>query len=523
MPQAAKNELLRMLPQVEEVLASPEILKLKEELPHSVVVGLVREAIQEARQAVLDSRILQGDSDPAIQQLSCGAVALKARQKACTLQTPSLRKVVNVSGIVLHTNLGRSVFSDAAAQAVQEVVANYSSLEYDPASQARGSRHGHYEQLVCALTGAQAALAVNNNAAAVLMVLSEFASGHEAVVSRGELVEIGGSFRVPDIMRLSHAEMREVGTTNKTRLSDYEQAITPRTALLLKVHPSNYRMVGFTESVDVAALRTLADAINEHRAAGANAAATPAAGAEEAGAGGPSQPPQAPQPPRLLVYEDQGSGALFPLDCFGGPGEPSVAESLKNGCDLVSFSGDKLLGGPQAGIIVGDREHIGALKRSPLARALRLDKMAVAALEATLRLYLDKGRALHEIPTLRMLSMSADEACERARQLQQAIESALQKGMVDLDIVEEAALAGGGSLPMSSIPSCALRIGFKQGDAQGCSSYLSARHPVPIVARIKKEALLCDGRTLLDRKDMEEIARALKGYFESLEAPRQEG
>jgi L-seryl-tRNA(Ser) seleniumtransferase len=503
MSQARKNELLRELPQVEEVLKHPDIVALKEQLPHTLVADFVREAIQEARESILRLRTLPDDNSALVAQLSCEAIALKTQQKAQALQAPSLRKVINVSGIVLHTNLGRSVFSEGVAKAVLEAATNYTNLEFNATTQTRGSRHDHYERLLCALTGAEAALAVNNNAAAVMMVLQHFASGYEAIVSRGELVEIGGSFRVPDIMRLSHAEMIEVGTTNRTRLSDYEGAITPQTALLLKVHPSNYRMVGFTETVTIASLRELADTVNEQRLAATRDASA--------------------QVPPLLVYEDQGSGALFTLDCFGDDAEQSVAESLKRGSDLVSFSGDKLLGGPQAGIIVGSRKHIDALKKNPLARALRLDKMAIAALEATLRLYLDKDRALREIPTLRMLSMPLDEVRQRALQLQQSIEAVLPKDLVELSVVEESALAGGGALPTNNLASYALCIRFKQGDAMSCATYLSAHHPIPIIARIKKETLLCDGRTLLSSEEYEELARGLKGYFENLATRAQKG
>ena len=267
--------------------------------------------------------------------------------------------MINATGIVVHTNLGRSPLADEAVSAVSDVARGYSTLEYDTDAMARGSRHDHVERLICTLTGAEAALAVNNNAAAVMMVLHEFARGHEAVVSRGELVEIGGSFRVPDIMELSQARMVEVGTTNKTHAVDYERAIGADTSMLLKVHPSNYRVVGFAESVSARDLRPLADAENARRTASG-----------EPGAG------------ELLVYEDQGSGAFLNLDAFGAYAEPTVAESLQAGCDLVSFSGDKLLGGPQAGIIVGAKRFIDRLKKNPYARAMRLDKMTLAALEA---------------------------------------------------------------------------------------------------------------------------------------------
>ena len=514
MSHITKNELLRMLPQVEEVLNHPEMRKLEEGFPRPVVTAFVRQAIEGARQAVLaDTASGSASPDEAAHLLSLEAIVLRARQRAYALSASSLRAVINVSGVVVHTNLGRSVLPDVAVDAVREVAASYSTLEYDSAKKARGSRHDHYEMLICALTGAEAALAVNNNAAAVMMVLSEFASGYEAIVSRGELVEIGGSFRVPDIMRLSQAKMIEVGTTNRTHLSDYREALTDRTALLLKVHPSNYRMVGFTENVDIASLRALADACNAQREAGLEKGA----GFTQASAAGIDPAGHAAPAPHVLVYEDQGSGALIRLECFGDYAEPTVTESLRKGCDLVSFSGDKLLGGPQAGIIVGSRRYIERLKKNPLARALRLDKMTVAALEATLRLYLDKERALREVPTLHMLSLPPEEVHGLALRLQQVLEAAVPQGFAGLSVVEEVARAGGGALPMSDIPSYAVKIGFLKGDAQSCGDYLVSQREIPIIARVKKDALLCDPRTLRNDGEMDEIAAALKGYFESLE------
>ena len=354
---------------------------------------------------------------------------------------------------------------------------------------ARGSRHAHCEKLICALTGAEAAIAVNNNAAAVMMVLSEFASGHRAVVSRGELVEIGGSFRIPDIMALSGADMVEIGTTNKTHARDYVRAIDDDTAMLLKVHPSNYRLIGFTENVAIDELRDIADETLADRAA-----------RDVRG--------------DLLVYEDQGSGAFAALPFFGGYGEPTVAESLKQGADLVSFSGDKLLGGPQAGIIVGSKRHIDRLKANPLARVLRLDKMTIAALEATLRLYLDEERARREVPTLRMLSETADDLRPRAERLAAALRSALDPQDAAVDVVDEVSRAGGGALPMCDIPTCVVRVAFIRGDAQECERRLVCERDVPVIGRIKKDALLLDARTILDEDEEAEIVRALTEYFE---------
>lgn len=293
-----QRALLRSLPQVEELLSSPALERAVQRLSRRFVADCAREAVAQARADVLAGRADQVDVD---------AIAADAARRALALADPSLRRAVNATGVVVHTNLGRSPLALAAVEAVQDVARSYSTLEYDAAARTRGSRHDHVERLACALTGAEAALAVNNNAAAVLLVLSEFAAGHEAVVSRGELVEIGGSFRVPDIMALSQAAMVEVGTTNKTHPSDYARALTDRTSLLLKVHPSNFRLVGFTESVGVGELRALADEENARRAC------------ELAG--------DAAEPAEVLVYEDQGSGSLVSLPCFDGD-EPSVSESL---------------------------------------------------------------------------------------------------------------------------------------------------------------------------------------------------
>lgn len=484
MANPSRTDLLRALPQVEETLQMPDVSSLQSLLPRALLADCVRAAIDDVRSAVL-----AGTCEHVDQQI----VAESVRARALKQAQPSLRRVINATGIVVHTNLGRSPLADEAVRAVEDVARGYSTLEYDTDAMARGSRHDHVERLVCSLTGAEAALAVNNNAAAVMMVLHEFARGHEAVVSRGELVEIGGSFRVPDIMELSQARMMEVGTTNKTHAVDYERAIGPDTSMLLKVHPSNYRVVGFTEDVSIDDLRILADAENARRRADA----------DEANAG------------ELLVYEDQGSGAFLNLEAFGSFAEPTVAESLRAGCDLVSFSGDKLLGGPQAGIIVGAKRFIDRLKKNPYARAMRLDKMTLAALEATLRLYLEPDEALRRIPTLRMLSEEAGSVRERAERLARLIVDALDDGCARIDVVPETARAGGGALPLCDIDSFAVRIAFLRGDAQGCETFLISRRDVPIVGRIKHEAVLLDARTVAE-DELSEVVCAVRAYFDGL-------
>lgn len=471
------HDALRALPSVEEVLQQPSLKALAPFLPHRLLADCVRTSIDEQRRAIREGDTVES---------SCASLAENARCRALMHLTPSLRRVINASGVVVHTNLGRSPLAPEAVDAVVDVARGYSTLEYDTAAQRRGSRHDHIEHLVCTLTGAEAAIAVNNNAAAVMMVLREFAAGHGAVVSRGELIEIGGSFRIPDIMALSDARMVEVGTTNKTRLADYAGAIDDDVSMLLKVHPSNYRLIGFTESTPLSELRSLADEVNAERAA-ADADATP-----------------------LLVYEDQGSGSLLRLACFGAYAEPTVAESIKGGVDLVSFSGDKLLGGPQAGIIAGRADLIARLKKNPLARALRLDKMTLAALESTLRLYLDPEVALREIPTLRMLSEEAESVRCRAKQLAERLEK-IEGLPCSVEVVPEVARAGGGALPMCDIPTYAVKLDLADGLAQACETYLIAQRTVPVIGRLKQDALLLDARTLRP-DELEEVAEAVADW-----------
>lgn len=480
MPNQSNRELLRSLPSIEELLNDPRLKALEGRIARRALVQAAREAVDDVRTAVLEG---------ARQTVERDDIATDALLRATASQRPSLRRVINASGVVIHTNLGRSVMARSAVEAAADAAGRYSTLEYDTAAMARGSRHAHCEKLICALTGAEAAIAVNNNAAAVMMVLSEFASGHRAVVSRGELVEIGGSFRIPDIMALSGADMVEIGTTNKTHARDYVRAIDDDTAMLLKVHPSNYRLIGFTENVAIDELRDIADETLADRAA-----------RDVRG--------------ELLVYEDQGSGAFAALPFFGSYGEPTVAESLKQGADLVSFSGDKLLGGPQAGIIVGSKRHIDRLKANPLARVLRLDKMTIAALEATLRLYLDEERARREVPTLRMLSETADDLRPRAERLAAALRGALDPQDAAVDVVDEVSRAGGGALPMCDIPTCVVRVAFVRGDVQECERRLICERDVPVIGRIKKDALLLDARTILDEGEEAEIVHALAEYFE---------
>jgi L-seryl-tRNA(Ser) seleniumtransferase len=477
------NARLRALPKIDEVLQHITLpAQTLRSLPDEVVTHAAREEVEALRQRILAGEELDADT------LLPEQVAQGAAVRVLAFAQTSLRPVVNATGVVIHTNIGRSPLAPQALEAVVDAARGYSTLEYSTDAMARGSRHDHCEALLCALTGAEAALAVNNNAAAVLMVLSEFAAGHEAVVSRGELVEIGGSFRIPDIMAASGARMVEVGTTNKTHPEDYERAIGPDTAMLLKVHTSNYQIVGFSESVPGVQLAKIAAAENARR--------------ERAG-----------ECARMLVYEDLGSGSLVPPLLARPDAEPTVRTALERACDLVSFSGDKLLGGPQAGIVVGRKDLIDRLKKNPLARALRLDKMTLAALEATLRLYLD-GSAYRTVPTLRMLNEPVESIEQRAHALAKLIEQHVDAACAQCSVVKTTARAGGGSLPLEDLPSFAVKAAFVRGSAAECEVFLIKGCAIPVIPRVQKDHLLFDVRTVQDGEG-EIIASNLASYFES--------
>jgi L-seryl-tRNA(Ser) seleniumtransferase len=441
--------LLRALPKTDELLKRDDLVALTRSLPRTVVIDAVRDAADDVRARILSGESVAFDDD---------SIAADAIARAEDRMRPSLRPVINATGIILHTNLGRSRLSEEALRAVVEVAGNYSTLEYDVETGERGSRHAHVERLIRDVTGAEAAMAVNNNAAAVLLAIAGLASRKEAIVSRGQLVEIGGSFRIPDVMRQSGAKMVEVGATNKTHLSDYEDAITPRTGLLLKVHSSNFRVVGFTEEVPLADLVAL--------------------GAKHG----------------IPVFEDQGSGVLTDLSPYGLPDEPTVRSSIEAGADLVSISGDKLLGGPQAGILAGRKAIIDRLKKHPLARAVRLDKMTLAALEATLRLHLDPDRALREIPTLRMLTESPEDVGERAHRLVDRLIEATGDAFW-VAAMPDVSRAGGGALPLADIPTTIVMLSPRTMSANDLEAALRLGNPT-IVARIRDGRVVLDPRTL---------------------------
>lgn len=449
----AKQSLLKQLPAVDTVLKEAAVQHLLLQYGQVTVTRALRALLDTWRQQILQE---QWGAAELAQALADLPLAL-ARQVAAAEQ-PNLRPVVNATGVIIHTNLGRSLLAEAAAAQIAQVANSYSTLEVDVETGARGSRYSHVVQLLCELTGAEDALVVNNNAGAVLLALAALTAGGEVVVSRGQLVEIGGSFRIPEVMAQSGSRLVEVGTTNKTHLFDYERAIGPETAALLKVHTSNYRLVGFTEEVagrDLAAL------------------------AHEQG---------------LLAVEDLGSGVLIDLHRYGLMYEPTVQESIAAGMDVVTFSGDKLLGGPQAGIIAGRAEYIAKLRQHPLTRALRIDKLTLAGLEATLRLYLDEETAIKEIPTLRMLTTPVAELEARAVQLVAELLPLVGKA-AKIEVVPSLAQVGGGSLPGYDIESAAVAVVPQAISPDELEKRLRLGQPAVFV-RIYRDQVLLDMRTL---------------------------
>jgi L-seryl-tRNA(Ser) seleniumtransferase len=386
-------------------------------------------------------------------------------------QQPHFRRVINATGVILHTNLGRALLSQAAVENVARLASHYSNLEYDLERGQRGDRYVAVVDLLQRLTGAEGALVVNNNAAAVLLALQVLATGREVIVSRGELIEIGGSFRIPDIMRSSGALLHEVGTTNKTHLADYRTAISERTALLLKVHTSNYRIVGFTETVPREALVELGKAS------------------------------------QLPVMEDLGSGNLVDLAAYGLDQEPTVSEVVRAGVDVVTFSGDKLLGGPQAGILVGKQRSIELLRRHPLNRALRIDKMTLAALEATLRHYLDPEAAVRAIPTLHMLTTPLRDVNRRARRLLRQL-TGVASDAWDIDLQADVSEVGAGALPLTKIPTRVIRIRSALMSAAAIEQGFRRQDPA-VLGRIQQEAFLLDVR-MVQEHELSEVVQAFR-------------
>ncbi|MDD5748332.1 MAG: L-seryl-tRNA(Sec) selenium transferase [Actinomycetota bacterium] len=458
-----KRALLRLIPKIDELArVTAEMLVYA---PQELLIDASRKVSEMVRNS-----ILSGEDDFNADNLNMKNLSkMVAGHVEKTMKT-SLRKVINATGVVLHTNLGRAPLSRSAMDAIFETSSGYSNLEYSLETGERGSRQEHLENIVCTLTGSEAAFVVNNNAAAVLIVLSTLAKEREVIISRGELVEIGDSFRLPDIMLQSGAKLIEVGTTNRTRISDYRNAINQETALIMKAHQSNYRIVGYSENVPLKELVKLGKQFY------------------------------------IPVVEDLGSGSIVDLSRFNLEGEPTPRNSIEAGADLVTFSGDKLLGGPQAGIIAGSSRYIEACKKHPLARAIRIDKMTVAALDATLREYIDSEEAIKNIPALKLLIEPAHIVRKKAMRLKRMLDRDNPTDFV-YEVVAEFSKAGGGSLPLTEIPTYCLSVKHNRLSAQDLERRMRSFEP-PIIVRIKDEYLLIDLRSVFD-SEIPLIAKAL--------------
>lgn len=455
------NALLRQLPSVDEALKYAPLQKLSEIHGHRIVADAIRDSLEATRLAVLEETL------PFIE---INAIFADMEIRVDEVVKAGLRPVINATGVVLHTNLGRSPLAERAVQRVHDVIANYNTLEYDLRLGGRGQRTKHLETILQKLTGAEAAIAVNNNAAAVLLILQTLCQDKEVIVSRGELIEIGGAFRIPDVMTASGATLKEVGTTNKTHLSDYANGINENTGAIMKVHTSNYRIVGYTEAVEIDELRQLA---TQHR---------------------------------LPLFHNLGSGTFVDLAAFGVHDEPTVKQAVMSGADLVSFSGDKLLGGAQAGIIVGKREYIDQLKKAPLMRALRLDKMTIAALEETLTLYLDEKSAWSEIPILAMLAMPTEKIKERSERFV----AKLREANIEASVEATKAVMGGGSTPTKVFDSYGIAIAATKRMSPSQLADALRRLDRAVIGRIENDTYYLDLRTVKETEEALIIAGLLE-------------
>ena len=461
------QQRLRALPGVDRVLLERPIAELAGEFPQTLITEAIQQVVSGLRQ-----QLLNPDTPVADRQLQAEQVAAEAAQLCRRTARPSLQPVINATGTLLHTNLGRAPLAEEALQAIRDTALGYTNLELTLESGKRGHRFDHVEPLLCRLTGAEAALVVNNNAGAVLLALTALGKGREAIVSRGELVEIGGAFRIPDVMEAGGLKLKEVGSSNRTHLRDYRQAISEQTAMLVKVHTSNYRIVGFTSEVPA---RDLVPLAREYE---------------------------------LIVLEDLGSGMLFDLSGYGLPQEPTVTETVAAGVDVITFSGDKLLGGPQAGIIVGRKDLLAKIKHHPLARALRIDKLTLAALEATLRLYLDRKQAVRKIPLLRMLDAESTGSEQRCRQL---LERLLGRVAAELEMVADLARVGGGAMPLTELPDHALAIRPAHLSLEQLAYRLRTGTPA-VMGRLQDERFLVNLRAVSDAQ-MEDLTAALQSVL----------
>ena len=460
-----KQSLFKKIPSVDRLLLSPGLKDISSSYPRSLVLNAIHQVLDELRVYIQKGKISK------VSELSLETVSGQVAERLQELSRPSLRPVINAAGVIVHTNLGRSILAESVLKKFRPLAGGYSNLEYNLDQGKRGSRYTHVENILKELTSAEAAMVVNNNAAAVLISLETLAKGREVVVSRGQLVEIGGSFRIPAVMQKSGAKMVEVGTTNKTHLWDYEEVIGPETALLLKVHTSNYQIVGFTEEVPLTELVELGKRYT------------------------------------IPVMEDLGSGCLVDFSKYGLVKEPTVKEALYQGVDIVTFSGDKLLGGPQAGIILGRKDVVEAIKKNPLNRALRIDKLTLLALEETLRMYRDERAVLREIPTLRMIGQPYKSLAKKAERLLKLV-GKLNTGNFSLELADGNSRPGGGALPLSELPSRLLCMVPGKLSCQFMETWLRS-YDTPVIGRVEKETVLLDVRTIQDR-ELKVVADAIR-------------
>ncbi len=467
-----KNTLLRNLPKIDEVMLLLEKRDVFSKTPRNIVRSVCRSVVEELRQEILKTNTERKD----LRLPSAEQVADRATRILQGLHEYRLRRVVNATGVILHTNLGRAPLCNDAVERLVEIAKGYSNLEYDLVKGERGLRYDHVQKILCELSGAEDALVVNNNAAALLLSLNTLAAGKEVIVSRGELVEIGGEFRIPEVMEKSGACLREVGTTNRTRLADYEKAIGPETGLILKVHTSNFRIVGFTEDAVLPSLVALGKTRG------------------------------------IPVMYDLGSGCFAELDCYGLEREPTVTDVLETGVSIITFSGDKLLGGPQAGIILGRRNVLQEIKQNPLNRALRIDKLTLAALEATMMQYFQPDRAISRLRVLKALTEPLKDVDKRVKKLLSLLRKERWEGVI-MSVKKGFSMSGGGSLPTQEIPTLLLSLVSKHLSPSNLEERLRYLE-IPIITRIADDEVLFDLRTI-EEEEFSAIRNGLKQIFSS--------
>jgi L-seryl-tRNA(Ser) seleniumtransferase len=463
-PTEEQQRLLKQIPGVDRVLEAAADRPFAAGVPQTILVRCIRSLVEKLRSAILATDPSEAEKSPSME-----ALLEELAPKVLKAAAPKLQPTINATGVVIHTNLGRSLLAEAAIENLVRISSRYSNLEYDLDAGRRGSRYSAVEEILCEITGAESAMVVNNNAGAVLLALETLAAGRSAVVSRGELVEIGGAFRIPDVMAKSGAMLKEVGTTNRTHLRDYESAIDEQTGLLLKVHKSNYSIVGFTAEVPLADLVALGNRNG------------------------------------IPVMEDLGSGMFIDFSRYGLTKEPTVQESVATGADVVTFSGDKLLGGPQAGILVGKKIYLDRIKKNPINRALRIDKMTLAALESTMRLYREERTAVDRLPTLRMMLMPYDTVAGLAERLRTELEK-IGEDRLHTQLLDRFSRAGGGYLPLLQIPTCCVGVRISGMSAARIEKTMRDYCP-PIIGRIEEDLFLMDPRTLQE-EEIEMIAAA---------------